>query len=83
MRRSRAGWAWSDAGDVPLGEEAERYHISFAGPAFSRSSEVAEPTAVYPAAAQAPDGASGAISVEVAQIGTHGRSRPTRLNITI
>lgn len=27
-RRSRVGWSWRDGGDVPLGEEAERYLVT-------------------------------------------------------
>ncbi len=31
-RRSRAGWAWNDGSDAPLGEEAERYRVSLTAP---------------------------------------------------
>ncbi|MDP1027781.1 phage tail protein [Sphingomonas sp. KR1UV-12] len=31
-RRSRAGWTWRDGGDVPLGEEAERYRLTVTPP---------------------------------------------------
>jgi hypothetical protein len=75
VRRSRAGWAWPDGSDVPLGEEAERYSVAITGAGFSRQAEVAEPVFLYSAADQGVDEAAGPITFQVVQIGTHARSR--------
>lgn len=79
VRRSRLGWTWLDGRDVPLGEEREAYRLSIASGVSQRNVETQAHTFLYSAADQAADGASGAISLEVAQLGTHGASRPAFL----
>lgn len=76
VRRSRGGWAWLDGGDAPLGEETEAYRLLLSGGARERVATVAAPGFVYTAAAQAADGATGTIAVELVQLGTHAASRP-------
>ena len=67
VRRSRAGWRWSDGADVPLGEEAERYLVSVTRPDGSVAvSEVSVPEATVPRPC----------TVAVSQRGTLGISRP-------
>lgn len=72
-RRSRTGWSWRDGGDVPLGEEAERYVLSLADAAgWTRTVEADAPQAVV-----ALDGPRAwPITVELRQCGAHGLSRP-------
>jgi hypothetical protein len=72
IRRSRVGWRWSNGGDVPLGEEMERYAIRLLdGGAVVRSVESDVPQWTYDAAMVAADGTAGrSLVVEVRQIGT-------------
>ncbi|MGI4732481.1 MAG: phage tail protein [Janthinobacterium lividum] len=74
VRRSRAGWRWSDGTDVPLVEEAERYRVTLAG--ADRIVEVAELTLV---AADAPPGTT----VAVRQLGTNGSSPAAALTLSV
>lgn len=62
-RRSRSGWRWTDGGDVPLGEESERYQIEFAD---GRSSETGETMLAIAAGPDRP--------VLIRQRGTNGLS---------
>jgi hypothetical protein len=62
VRRSRAGWRWTDGGDVPLGEERERYRVT--GP--EGAVEVGAPEW---------NGISSDGPVAIAQIGDAGPSR--------
>ena len=78
-RRSRTGWAWTDGGDVPLGEEAERYRLTITpSVGVPRTVEIALPTYDYDAAAIAADGAGTATGfvVAVVQLGTLAASIP-------
>jgi hypothetical protein len=72
IRRSRAGWRWNSGGDVPLGEEVERYAIRLLdGRAVVRSAESGVPQWTYDAAMVAADGTAGrSLVVEVRQMGT-------------
>jgi hypothetical protein len=83
VRRSRAGWPWLDGTDAPLGEEHEDYELSISGAGFARQIRVAEPRYRYSAADQAADGAAGATTIQIVQIGTHARSRPATATILI
>lgn len=66
VRRSRAGWRWSDGADVPLGEETERYLVTITRPDGSvTAAEVTVPSATVPRPC----------TVTVRQIGTNGTSR--------
>jgi hypothetical protein len=77
VRRSRNGWTWPNGSDTPLGEESERYRLAISAGTVRREVETVEPAFLYPAAALAADGLSGALLVEVVQLGTNGPSRPT------
>ncbi|MBV8971630.1 MAG: hypothetical protein JO290_05000 [Sphingomonadaceae bacterium] len=69
VRRSRAGFAWSDGTDAPLAEQDERYHVIVRrGAAVLRQTDVVEPRWVYPAAAAQADLAGGPVTIEVAQV---------------
>jgi hypothetical protein len=78
VRRSRLGWAWTDGAGTPLGEEAERYRLTIAGPGFSRTLETALPAFLYTAAARAADGA-GPLTLSVVQTGSFAATRPATL----
>ncbi len=70
VRRSRAGFTWSDGVDAPLAEAFERYRVTVrAGTIIVRQVDVAAPEWRYPAADYAADAALyAALSVDVAQI---------------
>src|SRR3546814_2754898 len=58
-RRSRAGWAWHDFVDAPLGEEFERYRLRvLAGGAVLRTVEIESCTFSYDAAMASADTAA-------------------------
>jgi hypothetical protein len=79
VRRSRLGWAWLDGGDVPLGEDGERYRLELrADGGRPRVVETAQPFFLYAAADQAADGAAGApgLQVTLAMLGTSAASLP-------
>ncbi len=82
VRRGRSGWVWTDGGDR-LGEEREAYRATLAGSGFSRRFELDAPALLYPMSEQIADGAAGPVILEVAQIGTHGPSRPATLRFNI
>lgn len=86
-RRSRAGWRWSSGGDVPLGEESERYVVRVLdGDVVVRSAETVVPGWTYDAAMIATDSAvghHGALRVEVRQAGTFATGRAGVIGITI
>ncbi|UAJ08817.1 phage tail protein [Polymorphobacter megasporae] len=72
IRRSRAGFAWIDGADAPLGEEAERYRVTIAfGATVVRAVEVGGTSWTYPAASFAADGGgtAGSLTAAVAQLG--------------
>jgi hypothetical protein len=79
IRRSRAGWRWSDGVDAPLGEERERYELRLLdGSAVVRSVGVETAAWTYTAAMAAEDGAAGhpgPLTVEIRQVGTHAVGR--------
>ncbi|WP_448501681.1 GTA baseplate fiber-binding domain-containing protein [Sphingomonas sp.] len=62
VRRSRAGWRWTDGSDVPLGEERERYRVT--GPSGAVETGAPEWNGTLP------DG-----PVAIVQIGDAGPSR--------
>ena len=80
VRRSRAGYPWSDGTDAPVAEESERYHVMIRGAAgILREVDVTMPLWTYAAADLATDIAtSPSLTVEVAQISAVvGRGLPT------
>lgn len=80
MRRSRAGWTWPDGGDVPLGEEAERYRVTLGTDAGAVTVETTVPALLLDAAMIAAAGPAP-VPVAVAMIGTAGLSRPARITL--
>ena len=82
VRRSRSGWAWLSGGDAPIGEETEIYRLVLSGAGFERTIMLAESSYLYSAAEQAADGASGAFTMSVTQIGTFASSRSAALIVT-
>jgi hypothetical protein len=79
VRRSRSGWVWLSGSDTALGEESESYRLTLAGEGFERSVTIAAPAYLYTTAEQAADGLTGALAVEVVQLGTSAPSRPESL----
>ncbi|MET0360723.1 MAG: phage tail protein [Sphingobium sp.] len=87
VRRSRAGWAWTSGGDVPLAEEAERYAIAVLdGGVPVRGAETTEAAWTYEAAMIADDiaaGHGGALTLAVRQIGSAALGRAAQVAISI
>ncbi len=84
-RRSRDGWRWRDAVDVPIGEESERYRVTKSGPGLPDSMvELATPGWTYGASERAADFAAGASAVNfsIVQVGALNISRPTTIIVT-
>ncbi|KQM64433.1 hypothetical protein ASE75_10740 [Sphingomonas sp. Leaf17] len=80
VRRSRAGWTGTDGGDGPLIEEREAYVVmAETAVGILRTAEIGMPAYAIPPA----DIAAGAASVAVAQRGTMGLSRFTRLCLPV
>jgi hypothetical protein len=79
-RRSRAGWDWGEV-ETPVAEEQERYRLTLTGAAGTRTAMIEAPSFLYSAADQAQDGASGAVSAQVVQLGTYAASRLATLTI--
>lgn len=79
VRRSRLGWAWSDNGDAPLGEESERWRVTIVPDVGApRTVETTSAAYGYSAAEQAADGAVMATSfaLSVLQLGSLAASSP-------
>ena len=71
MRRTRIdGDSWQSF-EVPLGEDTELYHLRVMdGANLLRELDVASPDWTYSAGDIASDGASGVVTIEIAQIST-------------
>ncbi len=83
-RRSRDGWRWRDAVDVPVGEESERYRITkVASGRPDLIVEVINPAWAYAAAERATDFAAGAATatISVVQIGALGVSQAAKISV--
>lgn len=75
-RRSRAGWSWTDGNDVPLGEEAECYRVTFDTPdGTRRTMDTQDPALTLPTGTWS----QGRMDVAVVQQGTLASSPPTRI----
>ncbi|TXC72151.1 hypothetical protein FSB78_15275 [Sphingomonas ginsenosidivorax] len=70
VRRSRAGWRWSDGVDAPLGEESELYRVAIVGAGGERVVETA-----VPALELAPSD----LAASVRQVGVFGASSAAEL----
>ncbi|MBB3911881.1 phage tail protein [Sphingomonas desiccabilis] len=78
VRRSRAGWHWPDGVEVPLGESAEAYEVRVLRIDGSATTiACAEPRLILPT-----ELATGALRIEVRQIGNHGLSAPAILSLS-
>lgn len=77
-RRSRAGWAWIDGTDAPIGEDRELYRLTLSAAGVTTTVETGEAGYDWPSGAQPPELAAGGatLAVTVAQIGSLGPSLP-------
>ena len=85
IRRTRLGGDSWDGIDVPLAEEREAYVVRVTmGGSILRESEVLAPVWSYSSAEQLSDGASGAVTISVAQLsGIFGIGAFKELDIVI
>ncbi len=85
IRRTRVDGDDWEGPDVPLGEETESYLLRIIQAGITlHEAIVTEPAYSYSAGQQAADGATGAITVEVAQISaTYGAGLFKRIEITV
>lgn len=82
VRRSRAGWAWIDHVDAPLGETREEYRVAVSGPLQSLEYQVTEAALTIGASELAMVG-PGPTSVQVCQVGDWAISRPAERTIEL
>ena len=83
LRRSRAGYAWVDEIDAPLGETLERYRVRLLGGSGSLVEvETSGPVATFDAGQLALAG-SGPATISIAQIGDRALSRWATLDIIL
>jgi hypothetical protein len=81
-RRSRAGWAWTDEVDAPLGETREQYRVTITGAGGSIEAVTEQPAIIFFQQDLALAGAGPAV-LEVRQIGDRAASKPAQLPITL
>jgi Putative phage tail protein len=84
-RRSRDGWRWADAIEVPLAEESERYRVTkIAAGRADLTIEVAGPTWTYTSAERSADLVAGAATavISVVQVGASGVSHAAAINVS-
>jgi hypothetical protein len=78
VRRSRTGWAWTDARDTPLGEESEAYRVTLTGAdGTSRGYDVPATQWTLPASERP----SGPVTIAIVQRGTLASSPPALLSL--
>lgn len=82
IRRSRAGFAWIDEIDAPIGESAEQYRVTVTTGAGSLDVATGQPSITIAAPEVASLG-SGQATVEVRQIGDWGASPPSQIIIDL
>ncbi len=80
--RSRRGFAWIDAVDVPVDADFAGYRISLVGAAGTAETSVTEPALLVGATERASLG-SGPLTISVRQAGANGLSRPATLTINL
>ena len=80
-RRARGGWLWQDGVDVPLGEQAEAYEVSFGlpGTTYARWETVAAEMALIPAELTALSAAVPTGQFSIRQRGDRALSEPHTL----
>jgi hypothetical protein len=81
-RRSRAGFAWLDEVDTPIGENREQYLVTIAGAAGAFEMTTDASNAAI-ALADVSSLGSGAATIEVRQLGDWAASRPAQLTIDL
>jgi hypothetical protein len=81
-RRSRAGFAWLDEIDAPLGESSELYRVTLVGGGGEAEMTTGDVELVVPVNDLVPLG-SGPVRIEVSQIGDCGASRPASRTLEI
>ena len=79
-RRSRRGYAWIDAVDVPPDPDLSGYRITITGSAASAEYSVTEPQLVL-SAAQVTSLGAGPLTINARQAGSIGLSRPANIII--
>jgi hypothetical protein len=82
VRRSRAGWAWSDGLDAPLGEGVEAYRVRIEQGAIGREWSAGVPSLAI-AADELTGFASGLAAISIVQVGDSALSRAARLEIML
>jgi hypothetical protein len=82
VRRSRAGYAWLDEVDAPLGESRERYRVNIAGASAALERTTDAPELVVGLADVLSLGA-GPVTIEVRQVGDWAASLPAELTIDL
>ena len=80
VRRSRRGWAWIDAVDVPVDPDLAGYRVTLARNGAASDYSTADPALMLTAAQVAALG-TGPISIAARQVGSFGLSRPATLII--
>ena len=80
-RRSRAGWAWRDEIEVPLGEEREAYRLEWA----SGNQDLSVSVFIYTAAMRADDVTGGAtvMTFTIRQSGDAALSPPLFVTVDL
>ncbi len=83
VRRSRAGFAWTDGTDAPIAEDSERYRVTVRGTSgVVRQADVTTSSWTYSAADAAADTSASPLTIDVAQISASvGPGLPTRAAI--
>lgn len=82
VRRSRAGFAWLDGVEVPVGETIEQYRVAAKGSSGTVEITTSEQRAVLATADIASLG-PGLATIEVRQVGDYAVSRPAQLAVDL
>ena len=80
VRRSRRGWAWIDAVDVPADPDLAGYRITLTRSGAAVDYSVSDPSLALTAAQVAALG-TGPLTIAARQVGSFGLSRPATLFI--
>ncbi len=82
VRRSLAGWSWTDGVDVPADHLPERYQVNMAGSGGELSLETDRPEAILDTEAL-PGDPGETLDIQVKTVGPMALSRPRSLSLTI
>ena len=80
VRRSRRGWAWIDAVDVPADPDLAGYRLTLSRTGAATDTSTTDPALVLTAAQLTALG-TGSITIAARQVGSFGLSRPATLII--